>query len=120
LGKNRQPGSPLGAFRGRAPPAEPGVREGTSASSCNLHDGTGDLQFSNGLLLRIEPRNPKRVRGLTRATLVGTGLATLRRQFQSPTFGEANMTLIWFPALFVLGLATFGVLFAFVSACERV
>jgi hypothetical protein len=27
---------------------------------------------------------------------------------------------IWLPALFVLGTATLGVLFAFVYACERV
>jgi hypothetical protein len=27
---------------------------------------------------------------------------------------------IWLPALFALGLATLGVLFAFVYACERV
>jgi hypothetical protein len=27
---------------------------------------------------------------------------------------------IWLPALFVLGLATLGALFAFVYACERV
>jgi hypothetical protein len=31
------------------------------------------------------------------------------------------MTLIvWMPALFLLGLATFGLLFAFVKACDRV
>jgi hypothetical protein len=30
-----------------------------------------------------------------------------------------NLTL-WLPAMFVLGLATLGVLFAFVYACERV
>jgi hypothetical protein len=27
---------------------------------------------------------------------------------------------IWLPALFALGLVTMGLLFAFVSACERV
>lgn len=27
---------------------------------------------------------------------------------------------IWLPALFLLGLVTLGVLFAFVKACERV
>lgn len=27
---------------------------------------------------------------------------------------------IWLPALFLLGLATFGVLFAFIAACDRV
>jgi hypothetical protein len=27
---------------------------------------------------------------------------------------------IWLPALFLLGLATLGILFAFVYACERV
>jgi hypothetical protein len=27
---------------------------------------------------------------------------------------------IWLPALFLLGLATMGLLFAFVAACERV
>jgi hypothetical protein len=30
-----------------------------------------------------------------------------------------NLT-IWLPALFLLGLATMGLLFAFVAACERV
>jgi hypothetical protein len=28
--------------------------------------------------------------------------------------------IIWLPALFLLGLATMGILFAFVKACERV
>jgi hypothetical protein len=28
--------------------------------------------------------------------------------------------MIWLPALFVLGLATMGLLFAFVFACEKV
>jgi hypothetical protein len=27
---------------------------------------------------------------------------------------------IWLPAMFVLGLATLGLIFAFVAACERV
>jgi hypothetical protein len=27
---------------------------------------------------------------------------------------------VWLPAMFVLGLATMGVLFAFIKACERV
>jgi len=27
---------------------------------------------------------------------------------------------IWLPALFLLGLATMGLMFAFVAACERV
>lgn len=30
-----------------------------------------------------------------------------------------NLT-IWLPALFLLGMATLGILFAFVYACERV
>ena len=28
--------------------------------------------------------------------------------------------LIWIPAMFLLGLATMGLLFAFVNACQRV
>jgi hypothetical protein len=28
--------------------------------------------------------------------------------------------LVWLPALFVLGLVTMGLLFAFVSGCEKV
>jgi hypothetical protein len=28
--------------------------------------------------------------------------------------------MIWLPAMFLLGLATLGLLFAFVKACERV
>jgi hypothetical protein len=27
---------------------------------------------------------------------------------------------VWMPAMFLLGLATLGVLFAFIKACERV
>ena len=30
-----------------------------------------------------------------------------------------NLT-VWVPALFVLGLATFGLLFAFITVCEKV
>jgi hypothetical protein len=36
-------------------------------------------------------------------------------------FGELYMNLaIWLPALFILGLATMGLMFAFMEACERV
>jgi len=28
--------------------------------------------------------------------------------------------VVWLPAMFVLGLATMGLMFAFVAACERV
>jgi hypothetical protein len=35
--------------------------------------------------------------------------------------GETFMNLVvWLPAMFVLGLATMGLMFAFVAACERV
>jgi hypothetical protein len=28
--------------------------------------------------------------------------------------------MVWLPVLFILGLATFGCMFAFVAACDRV
>ena len=35
--------------------------------------------------------------------------------------GASGMSLItWLPALFLLGLTTFGLLFAFVKVCDRV
>jgi hypothetical protein len=38
--------------------------------------------------------------------------------------GDAEETLmdlaVWLPALFLLGLATMGLLFAFVAACDKV
>jgi len=35
--------------------------------------------------------------------------------------GEKKMSLtIWLPLLFAVGMVTFGVLFAFVAACDRV
>jgi len=57
------------------------------------------------------------------------GILTYEREaLYQPTFsddtiavlGEVMNLVVWLPAMFLLGLATMGLLFAFVAACQRV
>src|SRR5262249_19227437 len=54
---------------------------------------------------------------LRRPTSLGTTLSSFS---QGTGEMDAMNLMIWIPALFLLGLATLGLMFAFVAACERV
>jgi hypothetical protein len=43
-----------------------------------------------------------------------------RRSPEQTWKGSTMNLIVWLPGLFLLGLATFGLLFAFIVGCERV
>jgi hypothetical protein len=90
-----------------------------SLSSCTLQDESCELQCWHLQLEPFHPENASTIGGeITRS--YGTRLAFGER---SPPGNpeEVRMDLvIWLPALFLLGLLTMGLVFAFLAGCERI
>jgi hypothetical protein len=88
-----------------------------AVGSCNLHGRSADLHGSAGLAIRIETAQVTAAPRLARGELTPArrSLSNCRCEKETPM----DLT-VWLPALFLLGLAALGLMYAFTVACEKV